>query len=47
MKMLKTGDKCPCCGQPIVTEDERLLLILSAMNDIMISSEGNDADDHG
>lgn len=35
MKVLKTGDKCPCCGQPIVTEDERLLLILSAMADLM------------
>lgn len=35
MKLLKTGDKCPCCGQPIVTEDERLLLILSAMADMM------------
>lgn len=35
MKLLKTGDKCPCCGQPIMTEDERLLLILSAMADMM------------
>lgn len=43
MRILKTGDTCPCCGQPIVTEDERILLILSAMADMM---EDNNADDH-
>ena len=46
MKMLKTGDKCPCCGQPIVTEDERLLLILSAMADMM-EDANEQTDDHG
>lgn len=44
MKMLKTGDKCPCCGQPIVTEDERVLLILSEIAEEM---ETDNADDHG
>lgn len=43
MRILKTGDKCPCCGQPIVTEDERLLLILSEIAEEM---EAENADDH-
>lgn len=43
MKLLKTGDKCPCCGQPIVTEDERVLLILSEIAEEM---EAENADDH-
>lgn len=43
MKVLKTGDKCPCCGQPIVAEDERVLLILSEIAEEM---EAENADDH-
>lgn len=43
MRILKTGDKCPCCGQPIVTEDERILLILSEIAEEM---EAENADDH-
>ena len=27
--MLKKGDACPCCGQPIKTKDEDLLFLLS------------------
>ena len=29
MVMLKTGDPCPCCGQPIETKDGETLYLLS------------------
>lgn len=29
MKMLKPGDTCPCCGQPIKTKIPEVLLVLS------------------
>lgn len=29
MAMLKTGDPCPCCGEPIKTDDPFLLKILT------------------
>ena len=29
MKILHRGDPCPCCGQPIQTEDPERLLFLS------------------
>lgn len=29
MELLKPGDPCPCCGQPIRVEDPELLLLLS------------------
>lgn len=29
MKILKPGDPCPCCGQPIKTKDKDTLLLLS------------------
>ena len=28
-KRLRTGDPCPCCGQPIRTTDPQLLELLS------------------
>lgn len=31
--MLKRGDPCPCCGQPIKTNDPQLLLLLTLMRD--------------
>lgn len=31
MAMLKTGDPCPCCGEPIKTDDPFLLKILTDM----------------
>lgn len=31
--MLKTGDPCPCCGQPIKTDDPFLLQILTDIAD--------------
>ena len=27
--MLKTGDPCPCCGQPIKTKDPEILALLT------------------
>lgn len=37
--MLKTGDPCPCCGKPILTEDPDKLLALSLINKLL--EEGN------
>lgn len=31
--MLRTGDPCPCCGQPIKTRDPELLLLLTYIRD--------------
>lgn len=31
--MLKTGDPCPCCGQPIKTKDPALLAMLTYIRD--------------
>lgn len=31
MQLLKKGDKCPCCGQPIVTDDPHRLYLLNQM----------------
>lgn len=28
-RILKSGDPCPCCGQPILTNDPDKLLLLS------------------
>ena len=29
MNVLKTGDPCPCCGQPIRWKNERILQLLT------------------
>ena len=29
MKILETGDPCPCCGQPIKSKDPEVLYLLS------------------
>lgn len=29
MKILETGDPCPCCGQPIKSKDPEILYLLS------------------
>ena len=29
MELLRTGDPCPCCGQPIKTKDPDLLYLLT------------------
>lgn len=33
--MLRTGDPCPCCGQPIKTTDPALLRLLTLMREVM------------
>ena len=33
--ILRTGDPCPCCGQPIKTTDPVLLRLLTLMRDVM------------
>lgn len=33
MDILKSGDPCPCCGQPIKTKDPQLLLLLTLIRD--------------
>ena len=33
MAMLKPGDPCPCCGEPIKTDDPFLLKILTDIAD--------------
>ena len=38
--LLKKGDKCPCCGNPIPTDDPYRLAILSAFRAILESQEG-------
>lgn len=35
MRILKTGDPCPFCGQPIRTEDLQALRLLAAVADIV------------
>ena len=31
--ILKTGDPCPCCGQPIKTKDPDMLALLTHIRD--------------
>lgn len=38
--MLRTGDPCPCCGQPIKTTDPVLLRLLTAIRDEMTIQRG-------
>ena len=33
IKMLRTGDPCPCCGQPIKTTDPAILAFLTHIRD--------------
>lgn len=33
MKILKTGDPCPCCGKPIQSRDNDVLMMLSWVAD--------------
>lgn len=33
--ILRPGDPCPCCGQPIKTTDPALLRLLTLMRDVM------------
>ena len=35
MRVLKTGDPCPCCGKPIPLTDPHALRLLAMLADIM------------
>ena len=35
MRMYKTGDLCPCCGQPIRHTDPEQLRLFSMLVDVM------------
>lgn len=37
---LKTGDPCPCCGQPIKWKNERILQLLTYAAEGKLMSEG-------
>ena len=37
--MLKPGDRCPLCGQPIETDDEDALLALTLMREYLDIAE--------
>lgn len=34
-QILKPGDPCPCCGQPILTEDPDKLLLLTYLGRVL------------
>lgn len=34
MKFLKTGDPCPCCGQPIRSKDPAVLRLLTFISQV-------------
>lgn len=40
MNCLKTGDLCPCCGQPIRWRNERLLQLLTYAADGELTHKG-------
>ena len=35
MRVLKTGDPCPCCGEPIPLTDPDALRLLAMMADLL------------
>lgn len=37
--MLKPGDPCPCCGQPIKTSDPEILSLLTYIQEIGVNQE--------
>lgn len=37
--MLKPGDPCPCCGQPIKTRDPEILSLLTYIQEIGVNQE--------
>lgn len=42
--MLRTGDPCPCCGQPIKTTDPVLLRLLTCIRDEMKPHAGSESE---
>lgn len=44
--MLKTGDPCPCCGQPIKTSDPAILAVLTHIRDAQFFDFGIGKEDN-
>lgn len=43
--ILRTGDPCPCCGQPIKTTNPALLRLLNLMRDVMLQHCSREKED--
>ena len=43
--ILRTGDRCPCCGQPIKTTNPVLLRLLTLMRDVMLQHCSREKED--
>lgn len=44
MRIYKTGERCPCCGQPIqLTEPEALYVYSHLINDLGLGEEDENA----
>ena len=41
-KPLKNGDPCPCCGQPIQTDDPGLLVALTWLAELLGAARPDD-----
>ena len=47
MRVLKTGDPCPCCGEPIPLTDPDALRLLAMLADVLGLPDGpNDLTNH-
>lgn len=44
-EMLKPGDPCPCCGQPIKTTDPIVLQLLTCIRDMAAPPSGSELED--
>lgn len=40
MKILKTGDPCPCCGKPLKWKNERILQLITYAHAGMLTEKG-------
>lgn len=45
MRVLKTGDPCPCCGKPIRFTDPDALRLLAMMADILGLPENHEKEE--
>lgn len=43
--ILRTGDPCPCCGQPIKTTNPILLQLLTLMRNVMLQHCSREKED--
>lgn len=40
MKILRTGDPCPCCGKPLKWKNERILQLITYAHAGMLTEKG-------